>query len=483
MMLRSLSRVFLALSLLVTTVFLVGMTATAAEKKKDLKKKDFSSCNARSSPQWLTRGVLYQVWLRGFTPEGTLKAATQRLPQVADLGASVIYLCPVSLSDDDMREEFWSNRQKISKTNNPRNPYRIKDYYKVDPEYGTDADLREFVATAHKLGLKVLLDLVYFHCGPTSVVLEHPDWVKHDLDGKVSTGQWHFPVLNFESQGLREHLWGNMIHWVKNFDMDGFRCDVAGSVPLDFWEEARTRLDAIRPDLVILAEGEQPADQVKAFDIDYGFSWYRTTRDVFAKGQPADSLRKNWEDRKAKWPRGSRFMRYTENHDLVNDLYRVDAVCGERGALAMAIINFTIDGVPLLYNGQEIGDTSLQSIYARFPVRWEGACLPKAAAKYALYKKLCELRHKDPALFEGQTVWLDNDQPDSVVSFLRRTDKCEILTVASLSNRKVKVEVTLPEDARGKYSMLLSDQAKLVPAAGKATLELGGSGYFVGKAE
>jgi glycosidase len=264
--------------------------------------------------------------------------------------------------------------------------------------------------------------------------------------------------------------------------MDGFRCDVAGAVPLDFWEEGRTRLDAIRPDLVMLAEGEKPADQLKAFDIDYGFSWYNATRNVFAKGDPASSLRKNWELHQATWPRGWRLLRYTENHDLVNDLFRVDVVCGERGALAMAIINFTIDGVPLLYNGQEIGDTSLQSIYARFPVRWEGACLPKASAKHALYKKLCDLRRNEATLFAGETVWLDNDQPDAVVSFVRRTATEEMITVASLSNRPLKVQVTLPEGGRGEYKMVLSDQAKIVPAAGKAAFELGVSGYYVGKA-
>ena len=124
--------------------------------------KNPAAFQARPSPEWLTRGVMYQVWLRGFTPEGTLRAATKRLPSVAELGANILYLSPVCLQDDDMRQEFWSKRQMASGTNNPRNPYRIKDYNQVDPEYGNDADLREFVVTAHKLGLHVLLDLVYF---------------------------------------------------------------------------------------------------------------------------------------------------------------------------------------------------------------------------------------------------------------------------------------------------------------------------------
>ena len=437
--------------------------------------------SARPSPGWLTQGVIYQIWLRGFTPEGTLSAATKRLPQVAALGANIIYLSPICLQDDDMRREFWSARQKASGTNNPRNPYRIKDYNKVDPEYGTEADLREFIATAHKLKLRVLLDLVYFHCGPTSVLLEHPEFIKHNAAGKISTGAWCFPVLDFNNRGLREHLWANMVHWVKDFQVDGFRCDVADAVPLDFWEEARTRLTPLRADLVILSEGQRAGDQVKAFDINYGFSWYDAAQSIFVKDNPASSLRKVWEKQAAQRPLGARFMRYTENHDLVNDLLRVDAICGERGAQAMAVINFTIDGVPLLYNGQEIGDTSLQSIFARWPVCWAAACLPKAAAKYAFYKKLCDLRRNDATLTEGQTIWLENDQSDDVVAFLRRTPRGEILSVVNLSRHKVKVRVTLPDGDKATYGSLLSDRATLVASPGGAVLELGSFGYFVGK--
>lgn len=432
---------------------------------------------ARPSPEWLTRGVMYQVWLRGFTPEGTLRAATKRLPSVAELGANIIYLCPVQLQDADMRQEFWSKRQKASGTNNPRNPYRIKDYNRVDPEYGSEADLRAFIATAHKLGLRVLMDLVYFHCGPTSVLIKHLDYFKHDASGKISTGEWNFPVLDFNNRQLREHLWANMEHWVKDFDVDGFRCDVADAVPLDFWEEARLRLEPLRPDLVMLAEGERSANVLKAFDINYGFTWHHTMLTVFQRGEPVSSLRKLWERQCAARPRGARFIRYTENHDIVNDLLRAEVICGERGAAAMAVVNFTLDGVPLLYNGQEIGDTSPQSIYARWPVQWEAACLPKAKAKFAFHQKLCQLRRNEPALTGGEVVWLDNDQPDAIVSFLRRTGSDEIITVASLSNRKLKTQIALQE----KFGPLLADGAKVSSAAGTLALDLEAFGYVIAK--
>jgi len=258
-------------------------------------KSDLGTIQARPAPEWLAKGVIYQIWLRSFTPEGTLKAAAARLPQIADLGATIIYLPPIQLSDPDMRPEFWSKRQKQSGTNNPRNPYRIADYNRIDPEYGTDDDLRGFIAAAHGLKLHVLMDLVYFHCGPTSDLMGREGFIQRDATGKAATGSWNFPRLNFESPGLREYLWANMERWAKDFGVDGFRCDVSDQVPLDFWEEARARLTPIRPDLVILAEGQRKEDQVKAFDINYSFSWLGAVHAVFMKGQPASSLRALWE--------------------------------------------------------------------------------------------------------------------------------------------------------------------------------------------
>lgn len=458
-----------------TSLLLIATAAISAEPAKQV--QNLSSLQARKSPEWLPRGVMYQVWLRGFTPEGTLRAATKRLPSVAELGANIIYLCPVQLQDADMRQEFWSKRQKASGTNNPRNPYRIKDYNRVDPEYGSEADLRAFIATAHKLGMRVLMDLVYFHCGPTSVLIKHPEFFKRDASGKISTGHWNFPVFDFDNRGLREYFWANMAHWVKDFDVDGFRCDVSDSVPLDFWEEARTRLEPLRPDLVILAEGQRKEDQIKAFDINYNFTWLRAVQAVFTRGLPASSLRVLWQKMRDERPRGARFIRYTENHDIVNDLLRAEVVLGERGSAAMDAVHFTLDGVPLLYNGQEIGDTSLQSIYARWPVHWQATCLPKAKAKFAVHQKLCQLRRVESALANGEVVWLDNDQPDAVLSFLRRAGSEEIVTVASLSNRKLKVQIELP----GKFNPLISDGAKPGASAGKFTLDLDACGYFVGK--
>ena len=438
---------------------------------------------ARPSPEWLTRGVMYQVWLRSFTPEGTLQAAAKRLQQVADTGATVVYLSPVCLQDDDLRREFWSERQKACGLNNPRNPYRIKDYNAVDPEYGTEEDLRAFIAEAHRLGLRVLMDLVYFHCGPTSVLMAHPDFFKKDANGKVSTGSWHFPVLNFESPGLREHLWANMAHWIRDVKADGFRCDVADAVPLDFWEQARERLTPLKPDLVILAEGARKADQLVAFDINYSFEWYYATRDVFAQKKPVSALRALWEKMEKERPQGARFIRFTENHDFANDTgtNRVEKLWGNKGAAAMLAVNFTLDGVPFLYNGQEIADTAPQSIYARWPVAWGRAGEAQARARLALCQTLCRLRRSEPALSQGEVVWLENGQPGAVLSFLRRSGAQATLTVANLSKEPVRTWIAFPDGLAG-FRPLLAEGAKAsAQESGRAEFECGSFGYFLGK--
>lgn len=468
------------------SVLLVGMlcatffkVARAAEQEKP----SAARLPARSSPQWLTEGVIYQIWLRSFTPEGDLKAAAGRLAWVRDLGAAIVYLPPVQLADDDPRPEFWSPRQKASGLNNPRNPYRIKDYSRIDPEYGTDEDLRGFVQQAHQLGLRVLVDVVYLHCGPNSVLMKEPDFIQRDASGAARLGPWNFPLLNFQSQKLREYLWANMEYYVRQFDVDGFRCDVADGVPLDFWQEARSRLEKIKPDLVILAEGQnRPSDQLQAFDVNYEFTWSGLLRAAASRGQSASAIRKHWETVAGRWPTGARFIRFSANHDLVNDQDHAEAVCGQAAAAALLVINFTIDGVPFLYNGQEIGDATLQSIYGRWPIRWEASPLPKPAARLALVKKLCQLRRQEPALSRGQTLWLDNDQPDHVVSFARRLPEALILSVVNLSNRPLEARVHLPEGhPTAQFQDLLDEKHSVCSTAEGLQLRLPAFGYFVGK--
>jgi glycosidase len=442
-----------------------------------------NECEARRSPEWVTGGVMYQIQARAFTPEGTLRAATARLPKVAELGVDIIYLCPVFMADDDPNILGWSPRQKKSGMNNPRNPYRMKDYYHVDPEYGTDDDLKEFIATAHTLGMRVLLDMVYLHCGLNAVFLEeYPDFVKRDEAGKIVVAGWGWPAINFANPELREYLWKNMEHWVRNFGADGFRTDVSDGIPLDFWETARDRLEKIRPgQICMLAEGTRREDQLKAFDLNYDWDLDYGSG---LKSDNAAKLRARWESMRDERPRGgARFIRFIDNHDIANDSYdnRIEKVWGTRRVNATLVALFTLDGVPMLYNGQEVADTARHSIFGRAPIDWANGDTPAGQTRFAFCKQLCAMRHAERALTHGEVVWLDNDQPDSVLSFLRRTASEEILSVVNLSHRPTKVRVTFPERIGWSGDTLLAEGAKAETGDSGFLVNLDGFGHLVAK--
>ena len=415
-------------------LFVLAMACVAMAAETPLSQRQ-----ARTSPEWLTGGVMYQMYLRAFTPEGTLKAAQARLPRLAELGVTVLYLCPVFVADDDSDPAYWSPRQKKSGLNNPRNPYRMKDFYHVDPEYGTDQDLKDFVAAAHALKLRVMLDMVFLHCGPKAVFIEaHPEFVKRDKDGKIVLMAWNFPGLNYACPDLREYLWKNMEMWVRDFGVDGFRCDVADGVPLDFWETGRERLEKIRPDVGMLAEGTKKENQLKAFDLCYGWG------DAYKKWENAAAVRKLWETVRKESPvGGARFVRFIDNHDFANDDYdnRLEKRWGTDRVEAVLVALFTLDGVPFLYNGQEVADTAKHSIYSKLPVNWANGETAAGKARFAFCQKLCALRKAEQALTRGETEWLDNDQPPAVLSFARTLGGERVVALVNLTDKPVMVAV------------------------------------------
>jgi len=427
---------------------------------------------------------MYQIYPRSFTPEGTLAAATAKLPAVRELGVDVIYLAPVCLQDDDMDRAFWSPRQQLF--GEARNPYRIKDYYNIDPEYGTDADLHAFVAEVHRLGMRVLMDIVFLHCGPKAVfIAEHPDFVERHPDGSIRLASWNFPKINFANGELREYLWRNLEYWLCEFHVDGFRCDVSDAIPLDFWQTARQRLEALKPDLIMLAEGGAPANTLAAFDLDYNFPWQGALFAMFYQGKPASALRAVWEMQAISHPIGARCIRYFDNHDLAHDCTtgrpnhevppdsRPDKAWGHAAVDAMLALCFTLDGMPFLYNGQEVADVAPHCIYKRMSVDWRSGDTPAGQARRAFVRKLCALRHAEAALADGDQVWLDTDAPDALLAFTRTLGAERILVIVNA--KPTVAAAALPDAAR--YTPLLASGADV--AGGTATLAP--YGFFIGK--
>ncbi len=404
------------------------------------------------SPDWFTMGSIYQINPRTFSKEGTINAVTRELPFLKELGFTVMYLCPIFEEDDCDDPAFISPRQQASETGNPKNPYRMNDYFKIDSEYGTMDDLREFVEEAHRLDLKVMLDLVYLHIGPHAPIIEkHPEFAQHDEEGNIRLTKWNFPYLNYENEGLREYLWCNMTYYIGAIGVDGFRCDVGDKVPLDFWVEGRRRICAIKPDAVLLNEGVTVSYLEKAFDSCYHFAWHGKMYKAFSGEATAADVRQSHEDFAAKVPKGSVVMHDIDNHDTVTDRpERVEILAGHDGMELIEVLNYTIDGVPMVYCGNELCCEANLSMFAnrfymgKFEVTDRSDAKKNESAvlrRMSVMRTLNELKATSEILRDGETVWIDNSAPEAVLSFARKAENGSLVTVGNISTDPVIVKL------------------------------------------
>jgi glycosidase len=263
-----------------------------------------------------------------------------------------------------------------------------------------------------------------------------PDFFMHTPDGRAILGNWGRPRPNFANPKLREFLIDNLVHWVRDDGVDGFRCDVAAGVPLSFWEEARTALDRVNREAILFAEAEMPEQQLNAFDISYNFSYLRDTlQPILGQGEPASRIRELWARQKAIWPHSARLVYSSDNHDQERAVW----LFGEKATYAASVVNFTLDGIPFLYNGQEIGDTTPTHYPERLPIPWER----RKESTLTSYRKLFEMRRQEAALTSGELIWLNNNAPESLVTFLRKRGEEQVLVIVNLSNRKLPVTVDL----------------------------------------
>jgi len=262
-----------------------------------------------------------------------------------------------------------------------------------------------------------------------------PELYVRDAQGRVQppNADWSdVAKLDYASPKTRAYMTDMMAHWLRDASVDGFRCDVAGLVPTDFWEEARPRLEAIRADLFLLAEWSTPDLLAKAFDADYAWPFHAAVNRVLSLGAPASEIRTAWEEEQRNFPRGSLHLRFSDNHDEKRAIARF----GEPAALAAQALVFTMDGIPLVYNGAEIGDTGESggpALTERVPLFWPIAQRRPEFATF--YREMIALRRGHAALRRGETLWVPSSAPDRIVSFVRRGEGEDVLVVVNLSSQ------------------------------------------------
>lgn len=391
---------------------------------------------ARKSPEWLRQSVVYEIFPRNFSKEGDFNAITARLDELKDLGADVLWLMPIHPIGEKMKKGTIGS------------PYAVRDYYAINPDYGTGEDFKRLIGGAHQRGMKVVIDIVAGHTAWDNVLItQHPEFYKKDTTGKIipPNPDWSDVAgLNFENKELRRYLVDMLKHWMKEYRVDGFRCDVAFTVPIDFWESARAELEQINPEVVLFADANAaPGLLAKAFDLDNSGALFSALNRVMSGVSPAYLLTKSWENTKQQFPAGALHLRFSDNHEDVRAVARF----GVHGALAAQALMLMLDGVPLFYNGMEVGDATESAdpaLFEKMPVFWQPSGRPPLRA---IYRNLIKLRKAHPAFQNDDVIWLQNTTSAEVVTFLRKDEKNEFLIAVNLSSRMVttSVELTAPE--------------------------------------
>lgn len=392
--------------------------------------KDYSHESARQSPAWLRNGVIYEIFPRNFSLSGNFNGITTRLDELHDLGVTILWLMPIHPSGKEKSKGTLGS------------PYAVQDYYAINPDYGSEDDLKRLVSEAHKRGMKVIIDIVANHTAWDNVLMKHPEYYKQDAAGKIipPVADWaDVAGLNYTDPGLRQYMTDMLKHWIdpNGVNLDGYRCDVAYMVPTSFWESARAELTKVKPDIMMLAEASSPDLMVKAFDIDYSWPMLATLNDVLLNSAPASSFKKTWDESLQKFPRGTLHMRISDDHDESRALARF----GAKGALAASVLMFSLDGVPLLYNGMEAGDATESgdpALFEKMPVFWHSKERPPFRE---IYRDLIKLRNQYAPFRSDRLIWLSNSEESSLVTLMRLDEKDEFVIVINFSNRPMNGEV------------------------------------------
>ena len=378
------------------------------------------------NPEWSYSAILYEMNIRQFTTEGTFRAASERLPFLRSIGVDAIWLMPIyPIGEEDRKGSLGSY-------------YSIRDYKGVNPEFGSEADLRDFITKAHALGIKILFDWVANHTARDARwISERPmDWYERDSEGRAKV-PWDWSdtaKLNYTNKEVWRGQIDAMRYWVEQFGIDGFRCDMAMLVPIEFWQEASAELHAIKPDIFMLAEAEEDNLFEEAFNMSYQWNIHHIMCDI-AKG-----ARRVWDMRNAmyaerqRYPREAMRLSFTSNHDE-NSWSGSEQSRFGRALEVMTAMTFLMPStMPLIYTGQEVGYDHSFAFFDRDPIP---ADMYKECYATELYRRLSDLKHSQRALDAGErggdVIEIENNAKDCMMTFVREVAGSRVVAIVNLS--------------------------------------------------
>jgi glycosidase len=405
---------------------------------------------------WANGSNIYEVNIRQYTHEGTLQAFISHIPRLHSMGIDILWLMPITPISVEKRQGTFGSY------------YAASSYTDIDPAYGTTDDFRQLIQTAHSVGMKVIIDWVANHTGyDHQWTKKYPSWYRKDDAGNFTELYGWVDVidLNYEVPELRQEMIQSMQFWIKEFDIDGFRCDMARTVPIDFWIEARGECDAVKP-LFWLAECEIP-EYHEAFDVTYGWEAMRGM-DKYMKGELALADVLPILNNYSKYPIGSRKLLFTSNHDE-NTYHGTEYEKYGHAALAMAVFSCTWPGIPLIYSGQEKPNKKRLEFFEKDFIDWEGD-----VELQQFYTILLQLRKQNKALQESASVlMLQTGHPDVLV-YLCRRQQDRVLVRINFSKTAASFKLDHPA-LPGYYTNLFTGKDEIVERRQSFTM---GAGEF-----
>jgi len=411
--------------------------------------KDTALVNPRDHVAWSRNATIYEVNIRQFTPEGTFVALEKELPRLQKMGVDILWLMPINPLGEKNRKGSLGSY------------YSVKDYLAVNPEYGSQADLVSLVKKAHELGMKVIIDWVANHTSwDNKLIDKHPEWYEHDsVTGKIiaPVPDWtDVASLDYNRKELWDYMTDAMVYWIKEADVDGYRCDVAGMLPVGFWNQAIPKLKEVKP-VFMLAEAETPGiHDTGYFDATYSWGMYQMFSAIAARKKSADKIDSLFASERKSYSPDAYRMRFTTNHDENSwngtEFERLGA-----GARAFSVFTFTFPGIPMIYNGQESAMNKRLRFFDKDTIPWGDYPLE------SFYTTLMQLKKKNDLIASGDSggrfikVATGNDK--AVYAFLRQKDSRRLLVILNLSETDQAVSLK-GSDFKGKYKEIFTGQEK-----------------------
>ncbi|EGA68405.1 alpha amylase catalytic region [Vibrio sinaloensis DSM 21326] len=403
-------------------------------------------------PEWTKDKNIYEVNLRQYTQEGTINAFSQHLPRLKSMGVDILWLMPIHPVGQKNRKGTLGSQ------------YAARDYTALDPSLGSKADLKALVDQVHAMGMYLIIDWVANHTGWDHVWVEaHPEWYQRDNNGELfpytyvdsqKTEYWTDVIgLNYENPVLWRGMKDAMAYWVTEFDIDGFRCDVAGLVPTPFWDYVTTELHKLKH-LFMLAEWSAPDLHRQSFDMTYDWGFYELMGAI-ARGHKSAAEIPNYLDQLyTQYPQDAYRMVFTTNHDKNTWEAHDDEFFGD-SFKAFAVLAATLYGMPLIYSGQESYLDKRLAFFEKDPIDWKNFQLE------AFYRDLLLLKRENSALWNGtfgaKPIFQQTENPN-VIHYIRENDNNKVEVVINLSKQtqRYKHQSTQAERALTPYQYVIT---------------------------